>query len=126
MSVDVRSLARARVIQDYEALYSNGLILKPGDCVACGKTDPDWPGWVWCKGPSGRSAWVPERIIERALGAAEGRVREDYESTELTAQTGECLIIFKSDSGWVWAENETGLCGWIPESFVEFDTLEMG
>jgi hypothetical protein len=108
-----------RVIQDYEAVYSNGLFLKAGDCVACGMIDPDWPGWIRCKGSSGRKAWVPERIIERVPGSADGRLLEDYESTELTAKTGETLTILKSESGWAWAENETGLRGWIPESFIE-------
>jgi hypothetical protein len=87
--------------------------------VACGKIDPEWQGWIWCTRVDGRSAWIPDRIVARAERSTEGRTLEDYDSTELTAKAGETLVILAAESGWAWAENASGLRGWIPESYLD-------
>jgi len=109
----------AQLMEDYAAPYSDAPVFNAGDIVACGKTDPEWPGWIWCVSADGRSAWVPVRIIERTDNSPAGRILESYEATGLTAKAGETLVIMAIESGWALAENVPGRRGWIPESCLE-------
>ena len=109
----------ARVIKDHTAQYPDAPAFKSGEAVSCGKTDPEAPGWIWCTHADGRSSWVPLRIIERSEKSSEGRILEDYDARELTANAGETLKILATESCWAWVENTFGRRGWIPEAVLE-------
>jgi hypothetical protein len=109
----------ARVVRDHAAQYPDAPAFKAGESVVCGKTDPEAPGWIWCTGGDGRSAWVPLRIIQRGDDIAAGVILEDYDARELTVEAGETLAILAIESGWVWAENSSGHRGWIPEAAMK-------
>ena len=108
-----------RVIEDYKAQYPDAPAFKAGESISCGKTDPEAPGWIWCTGADGRSAWVPMRIIRRDENASDGRILENYDARELNANAGEILNILAIESGWAWAENASGRRGWIPNTVLE-------
>jgi hypothetical protein len=110
----------ARAIRDHAAQYPDAPAFQAGEPVVCVKTDPEAPGWIWCTGGDGRSAWVPLRIIQRGKDHSGGRILEDYDARELTAKAGETLNILAIESGWAWVENASGRRGWIPEAVIEF------
>lgn len=94
-----------------------------GEPVSVLKSDPKFPGWLWCRAPDGKEAWIPEAFIEPMGESApeapadepgRGRLRRDYDSTELSVAAGERLFILEEEAGWVWAEDSAGRCGWIP------------
>jgi hypothetical protein len=113
------------VLRPWKASYPGALRLKRDDPVTVIKSDPESSGWLWCQGPAGGEAWVPESFIAltvkdrgavpaEALGA--GCMRRSYDSTELTAGEGESLIFLEEEAGWIWAEDSSGRRGWIPKS----------
>lgn len=113
----------ALVVQAWTASYPYAVRLESGDPVWILKADSEFPGWLWCRGPGGEAAWIPEAFIEPLLESAsgapaeepeQGRMRRDYDSTELTVEAGERLILLEEESGWIWAEDSRGRRGWIP------------
>ena len=110
----------ARVIKDHTAQYPDAPAFQVGESVSCGKTDPEAPGWIWCTGGDGRSAWVPLRIIERGENSSStGGILEGYDARELTVETGEILNILTIESGWAWVQNASGRRGWVPAAILE-------
>jgi len=109
----------ARVVKAHTAQYPDAPAFKAGESISCGKTDPEAPGWIWCTGADGRSAWLPLRIIQRSENVSDGRILEDYDARELAAKAGEMLNILAIESGWAWVENTSGRRGWIPGTFLE-------
>jgi hypothetical protein len=118
-------MTRAVVVEPWTAVYPAGIVLRRADPVTAVRTEPDSPGWIWCRGPSGGEAWVPEPEIQWLLGGGaggqglagrRGRMRRDYDSTELTVAAGETLLILEEHSGWVRVERPAGGRGWIPRS----------
>jgi hypothetical protein len=116
------------VLKPWSASYPYAVVLRAGDLVIMIKSDPEFPGWVWCRGPAGDSAWIPEAYIEwlpasdpgaQCLVETQGRMSRDYDSTELTVSTGETVVFLEEEAGWVWAEDSTGRRGWIPASCLQ-------
>ena len=130
MGVDVSSLRRwetcnqegrvpelsGRVIADYQAAYPHPLTMHIGQELTLGKTDPQWPGWIWCTDANGTSAWVPQTYVQ----AHNTRVTalRNYTSKELCVHAGEWLTLYQSESGWFWATNAEGESGWVPATHV--------
>ncbi len=109
------------------ASYPYAVRLSSGEPVAILKSDSEFPGWVWCRASDGKEAWIPEAFIEpmgesASEAAADelgrGRMRRDYDSTELTVAAGERLVLIEEESGWFWAEDSLGRRGWIPRGQV--------
>lgn len=107
---------KCRVSLAYEAAYPDPLIVKKGEMLAVGRSDTQWPGWVWCTKESGQSGWLPASYLDRT--ADRGIARRDYEATELTASVGEELMVHYEESGWLWASNRHGQSGWLPLDHV--------
>ena len=96
---------------------SRPLLVKAGDKLDLSDRESDWPGWIWCSTPAGKSGWVPAADVE-PMGQI-GLVRCDYDATELSAEVGEELIANDDESGWLRCANEHGQNGWIPIENVE-------
>jgi len=118
-------MKQAVTLKPWKAIYPAGVALLPTDTVEAVKTDPEFPGWVWCRGPAGGEAWTPGSYIAwiptgdavaQGLPAARGRMKRSYDSTELTVGAGETLLVLEEESGWGWSERSDGRRGWIPIS----------
>lgn len=106
-----------RVIRAYQASTTDSLKVLKGDELSASDKTSEWPGWIWCTHPSGKSGWVPENYVKRA----EYRcfMLRDYDATELTVKPGMQFTILETESGWAWCDNQQGLRGWIPLDNLE-------
>nr|WP_256972708.1 SH3 domain-containing protein [Saccharibacillus sp. O23] len=69
---------QVRITKSYTTAYPEPIILAKGECVITGEEDLQYPGWIRCMHPSGRSGWVP---VNRLILEEEGEraiVREAY------------------------------------------------
>jgi hypothetical protein len=73
-----------RVIQAYHSAFTDPLIARQGDQLRFERRESEWPGWIWCTDPSGRSGWVPESWVE--LGTGVCTLKRDYAATELSVE----------------------------------------
>jgi uncharacterized protein YgiM (DUF1202 family) len=110
-----------KVGRDYRATNPDPLIVQAGEpLVLSGRVDPwrDNPQWiwVWATDPRGKSAWVPQTLIQRQ--GDQVIARYDYSARELDAVAGEMVQIEREESGWYWCENQQGEQGWLPLDHV--------
>jgi hypothetical protein len=101
-----------RVIQAYHSAFTDPLIARQGDQLRFERRESEWPGWIWCTDPSGRSGWVPESWVE--LGTGVCTLKRDYAATELSVEERARVAVELVESGWAWATTESGQSGWIP------------
>lgn len=109
-----------RVIQDYRSPYPDPIIFLQGEQVAVGreyKDDPEWAGWVWCRGENGQEAWVPKVYLQDR--GEEGLFTTDYNAVELSVSVGEQLLVYEIVNGFGMAEKEDGSRGWVPMKCLE-------
>lgn len=117
MSQTFRPGLRGRVSADYRAAYADPIELLPGDVVSIGERDIQWPAFVWCTGPDGRSGWVPDRYLIRT-STGQGIARQAYSARELNAAANEIVGLEHEEGGWYWVVNLSGELGWIPASHI--------
>jgi hypothetical protein len=108
---------RYRVIKSHKASYSEILTATRGGQLAFERRPSEWPGWIWCIAPEGKSGWVPESWVEIEGGTC--RLSRDYSTAELTVDTGEMVDGEIVESGWIWAKNQMGQSGWVPSECLE-------
>ncbi len=109
---------RAVVIDVYDRPYSDPIAVKAGDAVkpdAARKTELS--GWIWCEGPDGRSGWTPAQWLGRMSDG--WFIKRDFSAIELDLRPGDRLILFYSESGFVWARTEDGREGWAPHGVLQ-------
>lgn len=110
---------QVRIIKSYTSAYPEPIILAKGECVITGEADTQYPGWIRCTHPSGRSGWVPLNKLVLEEEGERAIVREAYSAYELTAEAGEELTVLEEESGWLLAKRENGEIGWIPCEHTE-------
>jgi len=103
---------RYRVIKPHKASYSETLTARAGDMLAFERRPTEWPGWIWCISPDGKTGWVPESWVVIEGGTC--RLLRDYSTAELSADIGETVEGDLIESGWVWVRNQDGEHGWVP------------
>jgi uncharacterized protein YgiM (DUF1202 family) len=104
-------------VKAYQAQYPDPIVLDAGDTVALGKTDPEFPGWIWATSVgNGKSGWVPESFLARA--GDEARSLREYSARELDVREGDLVSVLEELSGWARVESESGLTGWVPLSHL--------
>lgn len=103
----------ARVIKGYVAQYADPIAFRAGDLLSVGQNDTEWPTFVWCVGPDGRSGWTPERMIER--DGDKGIALCDYSAMELTVAEGEIVTVLEAEGGWLRVRNSADETGWAPD-----------
>lgn len=104
---------RVRVVESYTAAYLDPLRARAGEVLALGKRDDEFPGWVWCTDPRGKSGWTPESYLE--IHGDTGTLLHDYDARELTVKENDILIVEIEESGWLLCITDSGARGWVPE-----------
>lgn len=115
-----RKEVKYRVISDYQSPYPNPLVFHGGDSVIVGKEfegDPEWSGWVWCKGLRGVKAWAPKSYLN--INGEEGVFIRNYNARELSVKRGEYLVVKEILGGFGMAEKPDGDTGWVPMKVLE-------
>ena len=115
----LRSGQTAVVTADYTTPYNDPIVLHEGEPVTTGKTDDEWPGWIWCTSVENKSGWVPESVIARDSG--QYRAARDYTAKELDVRAGEKLTLLEEESGWYWCRRQSGELGWVLAKNVRLD-----
>jgi len=100
------------VEQAHTKSYADPLVVQKDEIVALGQRDDEWPGWTWCIGSAGKGGWLPEQILERSGGKA--RVRETFDTSELTVDVAEIITGGPVIGGWQWCRQPDGGEGWVP------------
>lgn len=109
----------AVVIQEYRAQYTDPIVMRLGDVVTLGERDAEYPWWLWCTHPDGRSGWVHESFL--SIEGSVGRALCDYSAKELTAIAGEVIELHEERGGWVRATKARGESGWLPADHVRVE-----
>jgi len=97
-------------------MYPDPIVIRAGDRLAVEERDSEWPGWLWCTAPTGKSGWVPERYLQRHGQAA--TARRDYDATELTVHAGQVVTATTHEAGWRWCTDARGDSGWVPDEHL--------
>ena len=105
-------MQRARVIAAHRAPDRPAIRVAAGDPVTLGTRDTEWTDFVWTTTEADHGGWVPSRYFDKEQG--EAHALQDYDTTELDANTGEELVLHHEMAGWWWAENREGVTGWVP------------
>ncbi len=109
----------AVVITEYTTPYNDPIVLHKDEPVTTGKTDDEWPGWIWCTSIENKSGWVPETVISH--NSDQPRAVRDYTARELNVRVGERLTILDEESGWYWCCTKSDQLGWVPAKNVRLD-----
>jgi hypothetical protein len=106
-----------RVITAYRSPYPDPIAFNAGDRLVVEDRLSEWPGWIWCTTPKGKSGWAHESYIQR--NESSGIALRSYDATELSVAEGEELKIIDEESGWLWCRYADGRLGWVPMEHVE-------
>jgi hypothetical protein len=99
-------------IRDHHAEPGDVLQASAGDELTCERRPTVYPGWLWCTGPDGAQAWVPEAFLE--IQGETARLRRDYLSRELHLATGDRVELLEAAAGWAWIRHPRLGLGWVP------------
>src|SRR5262245_44696492 len=108
----------AIVIATWTAMYADPIDVKAGETLVVGGDDPEWPGWLWCTDPRGKSGWTPIEFIQRSTDGRTGTIAFDFAARELSVQAGDRVTLLRLLAGWYWARDARGNEGWLPASHV--------
>ena len=105
------------VTEAWQATDPDPIVLARGDAVVVGGRDEEWPGFVWCEAPTGRSGWVPAAFLDTPEGRT-ARATRASSARELTLAAGERVEILESIAGWSWSRTSGGATGWLPDRIL--------
>jgi hypothetical protein len=103
---------RYRVKERYEASTDAPLVVAEGERLVFERRRTRWPGWIWCKAPSGKTGWVPESWTE--IENESCVMKRDYNARELSVPESEELIGILTESEWALVVRSSGGRGWVP------------
>jgi len=109
---------RVRMTRPHVTSDADPVRFRTGDTLGVGHHDQQWTAYVWCTDSAGRAGWVPDEYLEM-IGPHDAVALCDYDSTELTAGTGEELDVLDEVGGWYLCRSSGGISGWIPGDAVE-------
>ena len=112
-------MKRCTVIAEHRSKFPEPLVAGAGETVRIGNEDDEFPGWVWCTNKAGVGAWVPQIYLK--IDGAAGELIRDYNSFEMTAESGDELEIIDEAAGWLWCRKADGSTGWVPSEKVQLD-----
>ena len=110
-------MMRVTVTKAYTSQYSDPICFEANATLQVERADSEFPGWFWCRAPSGREGWVHRSFLAGTAGTTTS-VRA-YSARELTVKDGDQATLIESLDGWVCIRLETGEEGWIPETHVQ-------
>ncbi len=99
--------------------YPNPVSLQVGDRVRVGKTDTNFPGWIWVTTADGNQGWAPVQFLEINEVTQTAICTHDYCADELNTEIGEPLVLHCRLNGWGWVENEHKESGWVPMESIQ-------
>jgi len=102
-----------RVTESWRASYHPALVLRAGDTVTPGRKDAEYPGWQWVENSSGLGGWIPADILTGP------RITQDFDSSELTVETGQTVTSLVTRANWHWCRDRQGREGWLPTTHIE-------
>lgn len=108
---------RVTAIIGHASEYPEPISFSPGDQLTVGRKESEYPGWLWVGIASGKEGWAPESYMRR-LSASEAVASREYTARELDTEAGERLVVHAELNEWLWVENESGRCGWVPKKTV--------
>ncbi|MCL2846559.1 MAG: SH3 domain-containing protein [Firmicutes bacterium] len=73
--------------------------------------DKEFPGWHAAV-IDGHETFVPKIFVHC------GKLRRDYNPTEISANVGDILTVIETVGGWLHVETANGTIGWIPTARV--------
>ena len=104
------------VIKAYASSYPDPIGFDAGASVNVEREDSEYPGWFWCRVPSGKEGWVHRSFLAETVGATTSVVA--YSARELTLTGGERGVVVRSLDGWTLVRLDSGEEGWLPASHV--------
>lgn len=104
------------VTKSHQSEFPHPLKLKKDGQVNIGNKETNFEGWLWCTADSGNSGWVPENFVIR--NGLLGKMKVDYDATELTVTVGQKLLVLSEESQWLWCIDNKDRKGWIPQENV--------
>ena len=108
---------RCKVIKPYTSHYPDPICFEVGAVVHVGRGDSEFPGWFWCRAPSGKEGWVHGAFLAAPTGTTTSI--HAYSARELTVAGGEWGTLMQSLDGWAYLRLDSGEEGWIPESHID-------
>jgi hypothetical protein len=109
---------RYKVSADYTVIDRAPLTLAAGDTVKVGRTDADWPGWVWVTAADGRGSYVPVDILDLHADPT-ARVLQPFAAHDLSVKARELVHSLRHVKGWHWCQNSQGMEGWLPAYLLQ-------
>ena len=107
---------RVEITTAWTSHYPDPVQFDAGAEIQVERGDAEYPGWYWCRVPSGKEGWVHQSFLSATAGTV--TALETYTARELTVCQGVCGDLMRVLDGWAWIRLETGDEGWIPESHV--------
>ena len=104
------------VIKAYVSSYPDPIGFDAGATVNVVREDSEYPGWFWCRVPSGKEGWVHRSFLAGTVGATTSV--EAYSARELTVTGGERGSVVRSLDGWAFVRLDSGEEGWLPSSHI--------
>lgn len=101
------------VVRNYRVAYADPIKLAVGERVQLAHEDQQWSGWIWCKTRLGQNGWAPKQIFLPAEDGLFAAV-EDFDATELNAESGQTVEILFELNSWAWCRADGGGMGWVP------------
>jgi predicted enzyme related to lactoylglutathione lyase/SH3-like domain-containing protein len=117
-------MARRRIAGAHTASHTDPISLRPDDPVAVGRRSEEWPAFLWCTGPDGRSGWVLEEMLSPA--AADRVAVAAYDARELTVAAGEVVEVVETAGGWSLCRAADGRSGWVPDAVLGPEVEQSG
>lgn len=109
-------MTRHVVAGAHTASHLDPIALRPGDEVTVGRRSEEWPAFLWCTGPDGRSGWVLEEVLSSSTGGAVSVAA--YDARELTVAPGEVVDAVEVAGGWSLCRGADGRSGWVPDTVL--------
>lgn len=108
---------RCVVVAAHKSNYPDPISFESGERVTLGRTDDEYPGWIWTSLTSGNAGWAPESTLRRD-GKTTAVTTVAYSARELDTREGEEVVSLRELKGWLWVRNDAGAEGWIPQKTV--------
>ncbi|HVF71719.1 MAG TPA: SH3 domain-containing protein [Chthoniobacterales bacterium] len=108
---------KIEVIKAYTAQYPDPISFEAGAVLQVERGDAEFPGWFWCRAPSGKEGWVHRSYLANT-GAATTTSLRPYSALELTVTVSDRGVLLQSLDGWVYVRLDSRREGWIPETHV--------
>lgn len=111
------------VTKAYASQYPDPICFEVNATIQFDREDPEFPGWFWCRLPSGKEGWVHRSFLAASLGTT--MAIRAYSAKELTAAAGERGTLLHLLDGWAFVRLESGGEGWIPEDHLQATSSEL-